>query len=152
MIPLPQTKIHKVQPLVEAFIRESHCSDRTTAQHCLGKLAQGYLTKSMDAYVDDVEAPRKIIVFGRYPSLPFKEDLIVVNFIYAVEEDRLKPETLAAFKEILEKYPQVHQADAMLASSWVYKNSRGIDAFWRHLGFERQEVIYVKRLKEVNHG
>lgn len=152
MTPLPQTKIAKIKPLVEAFIKESNCDGRTTAAHCLERLAQGYLTKSMDAYVDDVEAPRKIIVFGRYPSLPFKEDLIVVNFIYAVEEDRLKPETLASFKEILEKYPQVHQADAMLASSWVYKNSRGIDAFWRHLGFERQEIIYVKRLKEVNHG
>ena len=152
MIPLPQSQIQKIKPLVEAFIGESHCSDRTTAQHCLEKIAQGYLTKSMDVYVDSADSPRQVVVFGRYPSLPFKEDLIVVNFIYAVEEDRLKPETLASFKEILEKYPQVHSADAMLASSWVYKNSRGIDAFWRHLGFERQEIIYVKRLKEVNHG
>lgn len=152
MIPLPQSKVQKIKPLVEAFIRESKCEDRTTAAHCLERLAQGYLTKTMDAYVDNVEDPRRVVVFGRYPSMPFKEDLIVINFIYAVEEDRLKPETMAAFKEILEKYPQVHSADAMLASSWVYKGSRGIDAFWRHLGFERQEIIYVKRLKEVNHG
>lgn len=152
MIPLPQSQIQKIRPLVEAFIRESHCSDRTTAQHCLEKIAQGYLTKSMDVYVDNADSPRQVIVFGRYPGMALKEDLIVVNFIYAVEEDRLKPETLASFKAILEKYPQVHSADAMLASSWVYQNSRGIDAFWRHLGFERQEIIYVKRLKEVNHG
>lgn len=152
MIPLPQTQIPKIKPLVEAFIAESACVGRTTAAHCLEKIAQGYLTKSMDVYVDNVDSPRRVVVFGRYPGLALKEDLIVVNFIYAVEEDRLKPETLSAFREILEKYPQVHQADAMLASSWVYRNSRGIDAFWRHLGFEKQEVIYVKRLKEVNHG
>lgn len=152
MIPLPQTKVQKIKPLVEAFIRESNCEDRTTATHCLERLAQGYLMKTMDAYVDNVESPRQVIVFGRYPGMALKEDLIVVNFVYSVEEDRLKPETMAAFKEILGKYPQVHSADAILASSWVYKNSRGIDAFWRHLGFERQEIIYVKRLKEVNHG
>lgn len=152
MIPLPQTKVQKIKPLVEAFIRESKCEDRTTAQHCLEKLAQGYLTKTMDAYVDSVDSPRRMIVFGRYPGLLFPGDMIVVHCIYAPEEDRGKEEVLAAFKEILAKYPQVHSADRILASSWVYKNSRGIDAFWRSLGFERQEVIYVKHLKEVNHG
>jgi hypothetical protein len=152
MTPLPQSKLRNIAPLIEAFIRESSCSDRTSVEHCLERLAQGYLCQNMDAYVDDPDAPRKVIIFGRYPGLAVKEELICINFVYAVEEDRLKPETVAAFREVIEKYAEAHPRDSILASSWVYRGSRGIDAFWRHLGFEKQEVIYVKRLKEVKHG
>lgn len=151
MIPLPQSQITKIEPLIEAFIDEGNCRSRTTAKHCLERIAQGYLCRTMDAYVDSVESPRRVAVFGRYPSVALQEDLIVVHFVYAVPEDRTKPEMLAAFRELFTRYAQVHPADAMVGSSWVYGGRRGIDAFWRHLGFERQEVVFVKRLKEVNH-
>lgn len=147
MNPLPQTKLRNIAPLLAALISESHCEERTTVEYCLEKLAQGYITQTMDAYVDSVESPRQMIVFGRYPGLATKEELIYVNCIYSVPEDRLKPETAAAFKNVIEKYCEAHRRDAIIASSWEYRDSRGIGQFWRNLGFERQEVVYVKHLK-----
>jgi hypothetical protein len=147
MIPLPQSKLTAIAPLIRAFIGESSCAERTTVEHCLERLAQGYITQSMDAYVDNVESPRQVIIFGRYPGFATKEELIYINFVYSLEEDRLKPETAAAFKNVIEKYCEVHRRDAIVASSWEYRGSRGIGSFWRSLGFERQEVVYVKHLK-----
>jgi len=147
MIPLPQSKLTAVAPIIEQVIVEMNCSHRTDLTYCMERLAQGYITQSLDAYVDNVESPRHLAIFGRYPGFFTKEENIYAHLVYAPSEDRVKSDVIAAFKHLIAKYCEVHRRDAIVASSWEYRGSRGIGSFWRSLGFERQEVVYVKHLK-----
>ncbi len=144
MKPIPETLLDRLLPVFRQMVDYAHTAGRTTAEGSLQNVRDGYKTRTMDAYADDPENPKHVLILGKYPAISTTEKLVVVNFIWSTPEERGKPEAIAAFKEILFNYADIFGADAILASSWKYKGSRPIDAFWVSLGFERQETVFVK--------
>lgn len=148
MIPLPQSKVGNLLSIFDAMVAEANLQDRSSGQHCLAKLIYGYSQGGMDAYVDDTDAPKHVIIFGKFPGIVTNEKLGVVLFIYSIPAERGTPDSLAAFKEQLDDYMKLSQVDAILGSDWQYRGCQmGVGKFWRESGFERQETVYVKKLK-----
>lgn len=144
MIPFPQANVPKLIPLFEAMIAESNLQGRSSQEHCLRRLYEGYGTRNMDVYVDDPEDPKRVIIFGKFPGIVTNEQLGVVLFLYAVPELRGDPATGAMLEEQIKQYMGFFNVDAVLASDWVYKGCQmGTGAFLRKIGFERQEVTYA---------
>jgi hypothetical protein len=71
-----------------------------------------------------------------------------VRFIFSTASARGDADAQAAFVRQIDNYAEIFGCDAILSSSWVYQGSRRIDAFWVGQGYERQEIVYVKRRKK----
>lgn len=144
MKPLPQSATGKLLPLIDKMLVEANLTERSNSVHCHAKLIEGYARKNMDAYVDDLEDPKRVIVFGRMAGIVTAESQIGILWIYALPELR-NEETREMFKAMIAGYVQAHPANAIFASDWQYKGAQmGTGAFLRSLGFERQEAIYVR--------
>lgn len=142
--PLPESKIPNLSRIFASMLSEANLERRTDVTKCIETLKNGFKTRTMDAYVDNPEDPKHVLILGKYPGIATAEKLVIVNFIYSVPEERGNPDAEKAFFRTIENYAAIFGADAILASSWCYKGSRRIDAFWVKNGFEKQEIVYVK--------
>lgn len=145
--PLPLTKVDNLKGLFEEAISELKLTERSNVDFLLQRLKVGYAQRSIDAYVDDIDAPKHALVLEKSHGGVTKEQLLEVRFVFSTESDRGNPDAQQAFTEQIGRYAEIFGCDAILASSWVYQGARPIDAFWVGQGFEKQEVVYVKRLK-----
>jgi len=146
--PLPLTKVENLKPLFEEAIEELNLKERTDTAFLLQRLKVGYAQRSIDAYVDDVTNPKHALVLEKSHGGVTKETLLEVRFIFSTASERGNEEAQQAFREQIDQYAKIFSCDAILASSWVYKGSRRIDAFWVGCGFEKQEIVYVKRVEQ----
>lgn len=143
--PLPLTKVGNLKPLFEEAIEELNLSERTDTEFLLTRLKVGYAQRSIDAYVDNVDNPKHALVLEKSHGGVTKETLLEVRFVFSTASERGNEEAQEAFLSQIENYARIFSCDAILASAWAYRGSRRIDAFWVGAGFERQEVVYVKR-------
>jgi hypothetical protein len=149
MDPLPQTKAGNLLPIFEAMVKEGNLQDRSSGQHCLARLLLGYQQGGMDAYVDDSDHPKHVIVFGKFPGIVTAEKLGVVLFAYSVPEERGSAASMGAFREQIDAYAAVAQVDAVLASDWRFGGCNlGTGHFLKSIGFEIQENTFVKIFKK----
>jgi len=147
MKPLPQTDIEKLKPLIAAMLEEGNMGDRSSVEHCTVKLLEGYGYRNMDAYVDDLDNPTRVVVFGRMNGIVTKEKQVALLWVFATK-DRRGEETFLMLKEMVESYVKIHTCDAIIASEWVYRGaSTGMQVFLRRMGFEIQERVYCKLTK-----
>lgn len=144
MIPFPQSNVPLLMPIFEAMVREAKLEGRSDAQHCMAKLYEGYAGRNMDVYVDDVEDPKRVIIFGTFPGIVTKEKLLVVLFIYATPELRGEVETHAMFEKKIKEHLAFLGCDCVLASDWQLDGCQlGAGALYRKMGMKRQETTYV---------
>ena len=144
--PLPLTKVDNTIPLLEEAVVSMNASDRTNAKAMAERLKTRYMTRESDAYVDDVENPKHIIILERRECVVTTETMILVRLIYSSEGSRDSPTLVADFREALENYAKVFPCDTMVAASWVFRGSKDIGPMWKAMGFEPQETSYVKFL------
>lgn len=130
------------------MIEEGSITGRTDADHTLEQIKKGYDNKMVDAYADNLDDPKHVLVLMKCPAFWFKELQTIVLFIFSHPSVRGEPGSLLDFKKQILSYSEHHGCDTILASSWQYLGSRGIDQFWRSQGYERQEVVYIKDLKK----
>ena len=146
MKPLPQTKISVLRPVLETAIKELGIEDRTTVDFLINRIGMGYTARSINAYVDDVEEPKHVLVLEHSHGGVTDEKMVEVRFIYSEESERGDAEAVKAFDEQITTFCEFFNPDVILGSSWVYRGARRIDALWTSLGFEKQEIVYIKRL------
>lgn len=146
MKPLPLTKLDGIKPLLEEAIAELNLGDRTTIDFLINRIKIGFTQRSIDAYVDQVEGPRHLIVFEKSHGGVTNESLLEIRFIFSTKEERGAEGVTEMFKEQIDAYSELFPFDAILASSWVYEGASPIAALWKGWGFKKQEVVYVKTL------
>jgi len=123
---------------------EGRMTDRSSVEHCQTKLLEGYGYRNMDAYVDDINAPRRVVIFGRMHGITTKEKQNAVLWLYASPDFRGE-DAFTMFKEMIESYEKVYPCDAWIASDWIFRGANlGMKFFLRRLGFEPQETVYCK--------
>lgn len=144
--PLPQSKLSNLVPLLNTGISEMKFLTTPMAVDFIESLSLGYEHQMMDAYVDCLESPKHCIVFSRYNNPWTRDKKIVIQLIYSVPEERGMPEVISQYKLLLDNYAKLHSATSYVAGSWLLRGSRGICKLWKRLGFELQEIIYVKEL------
>lgn len=144
MFAVPQSKIAQIIPLIKLMLEEGNLLQRTTVEYDLARLLQGYVEQNIDAYVDSLEDPKRVVIFGRGQGVVTNEKIIRIYFMYATPELR-NEETRELFRVLIDYYCKQHPWDALLASDWQFGGCQmGTGAFLRFLGFERQEVVYCK--------
>ncbi len=144
MIPLPQNKIGNTRKLFKKAIKRMKVVGRIKAKSAVERLENGYNARIMDAYVDDVDKPTRMIVFSRMPAVVTDELLAIVQFIWAPPKDRKDEKVQNEFKEQIDAYALLFKHHSLVASSWVFRGSKASDAFWKNQGFELQERVWVK--------
>jgi hypothetical protein len=148
MKPIPQSLAANLTKVMTAFVSESRCEGRTDADYCISRLLKGYADRSMDAYADDPVEPKHVIVFSKNQGIVTNEKIVAVQWVYSIPEERGSEESMAAFANMIENYSTMFGADATIASDWVFRGCKtGAAALWKSLGFERQEIVYVKLKK-----
>ncbi len=127
------------------MLKEANLEKRSSVEHCLARIIEGYAKREMDAYADDPLNPKHVIIFGKCRGIVTKEEITTILWIYSVPEERGTPESLAAFKRQIDNYSELFHADVVMGSDWQYLGCKmGTAAFWRSMGFERQETVYVR--------
>ena len=149
MKPIPQSLVGNLAPVIGSMLKEANLTERSSVEHCLARILEGYAKREMDAYADDPVNPKHVIIFGKARGVVTKEELTTIFWIYSVPQHRGDPESLAMFQRMIENYSTMFHADAILASDWMFGGCQmGTGKFWRQLGFERQETVYVKLVKK----
>ncbi len=147
MVPVPLSRLSVLEPFMEKMLVEANLKGRATMESLKAGMLAGYQMRNRDAYVDSLENPKHCLVFSRNPGFVTNEDLVIVLLIYSMEEERGRPDIIEGFMRQIDSYAEFWSANAVLASSWVYLGSRGIDVFWKSHGYELQERVYTKLLK-----
>ena len=135
--------------LTEIFakrIEESNLQDRSTVDYALKSLERGYAGRYMGAYVDDFEKPTCCLIISHFPGMATSGIVAYINLIYISPELRGRSEIAKVLMQTAENYANLNSASVLIGTSWLYRGSKGSDAFWKDRGFEVQETQYVKHL------
>jgi hypothetical protein len=148
MKPIPQSMVGCLTGVIGAMLKEANLGERSSVEHCIARILEGYAKREMDAYADDPANPKHVLIMGKCRGIVTKEEITTILWIYSVPEERGSEESLAAFRNMIDNYSTMFHADAILGSDFQFRGCRmGTAAFWRSLGFERQETVYVKLKK-----
>jgi len=129
-------------------IEEANLVGKTTVEHCLAKLEEGYNARSMGAYVDSLESPSCCLIMAHFPGVVMMGTSAFILFAYASPEKRGTPGLFESIVSTAENYAKLNGASSVFGSSWLYKGCRGIDSLWKASGYEIQESVYVKHLDD----
>lgn len=144
--PVPESKIDKIFPFLEMFLSEMEVPKLMTLDHIKKTIVNMYSSKLMAAYVDDFNKPKHVLLLSTVPAL-FTEGLVTtVHLIYSLPEDRGNRDIVKAMHTTIDNYAKFTKAGKIVAGSWVFRGSRGIDPFWKRYGYEIQEKVYTKEL------
>lgn len=146
LIPVPQSKLPNLAEIFKRRVEESHLEKRTTVGDLMVKLGRGYDNRMMAAYTDDIDNPQACLVMSVFPGLITDDNYANIILAYLVPELRGRREYGDALINMAEGYAKLHNASRLMASSWLYKDSKGIDWWLKKKGFEPQETIYVKEI------
>jgi hypothetical protein len=144
--PVPESKIDNVIPLLTEAHGEMDLPKRATLEQARRSLLVGYSNKVLAAYVDDINAPKHLIILSITPGVMFEGLIAFVHLVYSVPEERGKREVLDAMHTTIDNYARFHNAGSIIGSSWVYGNSRPIDLMWTSRGYVCQENVYYKEI------
>lgn len=146
MIPVPQSSLEALLPFFAPIIGEMNLTGRIDVREWMEVLGRGYLSKSLDVYVDSLENPKHCLVMSRMLGGVDRGIIAVVRLIYSVPEERGNREATELMLQTIDNYAKIHECSVVLASSWKYKGARPIDSLWIGNGFEVQETTYIKTL------
>lgn len=144
--PIPQNKLINLAEIFKRRVEESHIEKRTTVGDLLLKLGRGYDNRMMAAYADDIDNPKACLIMSVFPGLVTDDNYANIILAYVVPELRGNKEYGDALIQVAEGYAKFHKASRLMASSWLYNGSKGIDGWLKKHGFAPQETIYVKEV------
>lgn len=143
--PLRKEQFPCLTEIFKQRIIESNLQDRTTIEDLFRNLSLGYDSRTMGAYVDDVEKPNHCLIMSHFPGVVVNGIMAYISLIYSTPEHR-STENAAVLLRTAENYARLNGASMLLGSSWVYRGSQDTGLFWVHNGFEVQETAYIKHL------
>jgi len=146
LIPVPQSRLAILAPLMADRIVEAKLSDRITVEEANASLLEGYTTHSKAAYVDSIEDPKHCVIMGCYKAILTRGNMASVHLIYSKPEHRDNPEALAAMKGTIEGYASLVGASVIVVSDWIYKDSPSTSSLWKRWGFEAEQTLFIKLL------
>jgi len=144
--PVPESKIDGVLSLIARAHSEMDLPKLATLDQARKSLLIGYANKMIAAYVDDVNAPKHLVIVSNTPGVMFEGLIAFVHLIYSVPEERGKREVVDAMHLTIENYAKFHKAGSIIGSSWVYGKSKPIDVLWTSRGYVCQENVYYKEI------
>lgn len=146
LYPVPETKIGIVVPLLTQAHAEMDQPKLATLEQAKRMLASGYAQKTLAAYVDDISNPKHLVILSAIPSMTSEGVMVIVHLVYSVPEARGSVEVIKAIHKTIDGYAVAKMAGQILGTSWVYGNSKPIDALWTSHGYQKQSINYIKEL------
>ena len=144
--PVPQSKIGIVKPLLASSIEESNLKDLSDVDDLMAKLNRGYDTRCMGIYVDDLDAPKHLLIMSHMPGLALKATVAFVLRIYSLPEARGDTSAVDVMMATAENYARLNGAEAIMGSAWIYRGALDISPLWKFYGFEPMENTFLKQL------
>lgn len=146
MIPVPQSRLDVLDPLLENAIKETNLTGRSSVSHIKANLVRGYNMRCAGAYVDDLEDPTVCLLISNVKGIMTEESIAAVHLVYAIPEARGNKDTLTLLSQVIDSYAKLTGCNTIYGSSWVYLGAKPCDNFWKKQGFVLQERMYVKKI------
>lgn len=148
LIAVAESQLGILDGIISARITEAKLEGRATLEDSKAKILEGYKNRSKGAYVDDLENPKHCLIVGYYKANITTENTMVVHLIYSLPEHRGDLRALAEIKSTMMALAEINGVDTISASSWIFKGCDPIDELWERFGFEPQEKVFIKFVKE----
>lgn len=150
MKPIPQIRLKEIlTPIGEARLREANLEGRANVDYSISQVTLGYEMRMISAFVDDLDSPTSCLVVRTCRSWLDPAPVCGVMLFWVKPEARGNAAPLVAdmFKT-LESFAAMNTCESITASSWVYLGSEDTDALWSRHGFDLQERVFHKRMKD----
>lgn len=149
---VPKSKIREV---VGSIVFEQADQYGFTAEeikeHMVKTLEACYDSKTMFAYVDDVENTSCCLVCGHHFSMMFPGTHITAYMVWVKPELRNTKSGFQMIKDMLVElnaFGAMFDAENISISSWLYKSlGPNSGKLWTRLGFEPQELVLTKKVE-----
>jgi len=148
LIPVPQSLLEIVKPIVQLRVVESKLEKRTSVDSIHEKLVTGYKNHDKAVYVDSLEDPKHCLIVGLYDAILTDERTVGVHLIWSHPDVRGDVAYVRLMMETAVFYARAHEAVALLGSSWVYDGSEATDEIWKRFGYVPQANLLVKLLND----
>lgn len=145
LVPLPESKLESLKPLLEEIIVQREWKSRTVDE-MFETILLGYSFRNMDAYVDSLDNPRILLIFSNYPSFWRDENVCQVVMLYVGPESRGSKETNRSLSVFIENYAKIKGASVVAGSNRLGHNQNKAAKFWEKAGFKAEETLYMKKL------
>jgi hypothetical protein len=146
LYPVPETKLSCVTALIEQAHSEMDMPALATLDQAKRSLEAGYANKTLAAYVDNLQAPKHLLILSAFPGLLIEGLVVIVHLIYSSPDARGDAEALKVLHSTVENFARFKGAGSIIGSSCIYGNSRPIDPMWKSQGYKQWETVYIKEL------
>jgi hypothetical protein len=146
LYPVPESKLDNLKPILKKVAEDFDASRFKSPDVILQFLNAGYVNRSIDVYVDDVENPNHLLILAKVPSLWYNDMGVTVLLIFTVPEKRGDINILQTMLRTAESYAVIHGADYISGSSWVYRGHKGTDVIWKANDYTLAETVFTKHL------
>ncbi len=148
MTPIPQDRLKDVlTPIAVSFQAEANMEDRSIVEHMIRYIDDGYNTRFVSAFVDNLDSPNSCLVLKTGKSWMHPAPVCIVLTIWVRPEARGNSVALRNdMMKTAEAYARLNECEALYGSSWVYLGHEDISALWSGQGFDLQEKLFVKSL------
>ncbi len=134
-----------VWPLIARRVTESGIEHRVSPDKALDEVHRMLESGTGAAITDDILNPSCVGLLQFGSNVVFQEKTCYVLLIYVEPEKRTSPLGVRLAK-FIEAQATVQNCDVINTSSWIYRGGEDISAFWKALGYEEQERVFVKHL------
>ena len=140
MKPVPQTLLEDVFPEQYAkWLISANLEGRSTVDGFLKTLQLGYETRSLAAYVDDLDKPTSFLVVGTIHSVILDKPTCAIFYLDGEGDSADALETAEAFGKL-------HGCGDVAIASWIYLDSESGVPQEVLEEFDEQETILTKLL------
>lgn len=143
MVPLPESKLDNIIPLVkERFDELGELRPKLGPDPFHHALKAGYAQRVMDCYVNDIESPTHIVVLMRVTDFWGCDPFVNVHGVFISKPMRGHREHTDAMVDCILKYANFHGIKRVVASAKCYDNGLPITKLWERSGFRKSSISY----------
>lgn len=147
MVPLPFDKLENLIPLLherfEELAEKRSLNDKDALHHVI---KEGYVAKTLDCYVDDVDHPGMFVALIRVRDFWDNPPMVLVQAVFIRKHLRGSSGRLDAVIVLVNTYAKFYNVKYIVASSPCRDDGTPMSQIWEKAGFVRSDISYTKKL------
>ncbi len=144
LVPLPESKIENLKPLITTMFSEGDLSEFTSEKNFIEAIKRGYQVQGLDAYVDSLDTPTTLIVLLVFYSAWYDNVVLSVMSRYTAPDKRGSKADVIAGNKLINAYAKVKGAGLIMAGSRTAYLDGAAERMLEKDGFKHVESTHVK--------
>lgn len=147
MKPITINKIHKLDLLLNEYIKEMELTDLTSTSYVITTMIQTLSQGNAIILVDDVDNP-KMLIWGIVNSSAFlNKTTFHVAGIYIHKDKRGVKDNVILLMQCVEKAAKLKKCDVVFGASWYTSDVKEkASNMWLKSNYKKMETLYIKEI------